>query len=430
MADISEILSSIGISPTAQGLGAITQNGFSQNLSSALNGSANTVNAANSTSSNPNVVANQSTGGAGDWNPTRYASAIASGLGMYDPKTKFLFKVSFNFDPDVIAQASSYGFNLTALSNELTFIVKQIDLPKYTFEYEDVNLYNFRTKILKQTRHEDLTFVMFDDVGNRAIGLINAYIQILVPISRSIPTASLPLGDHGFAFATSYHDLDTSMRGTLGTSDSSKATGIFTTITVTQYYLNRDNKGSLTDAILANTHTFSNPRLTHCEIADQDHEQGSTPNLVSCGFDFDTVNIETGSLGVNETGVPELGTGDILSGASSASTAPSTNQAGGNFGSGNRSAVSSSGSSVGSANVQNLIGQATSGISPGGALGAVNGPLSAYGTAAAKTLSSQSRGIAQGIALPTSPILSDNTVSPSQVSDLSSQIGSSSGMIA
>lgn len=93
----------------------------------------------------------------GTWSETYYAAALAR-ASQDTPRLKFLFKVTFRFDPDVLIYLGSLiGRDPSTLQRELTFTIRSIDKPKFDFEYEEVNMYNFRTKVLKRVTHRDTT---------------------------------------------------------------------------------------------------------------------------------------------------------------------------------------------------------------------------------------------------------------------------------
>ena len=118
----------------------------------------------------------------GSFYASSYAHALA-GATSYRPKLKFLFKVEFIFTQQAKdAFPSIFGH---AGSNDFTFMVRSVDRPKIDFEYEDdVNMYNFRTKVLKKIRHRELTVTFMDDTGNRVLNFFRALMMMQSPITR------------------------------------------------------------------------------------------------------------------------------------------------------------------------------------------------------------------------------------------------------
>jgi hypothetical protein len=92
---------------------------------------------------------------------TSYAASIADS--QFRPKLKFLFRVEFLFKPEVVKM---FGQETAAWAKNFAFLIRSVDRPKVDFEYDDVNMYNFRIKVLKSIKHRALTMTLMDDVGN------------------------------------------------------------------------------------------------------------------------------------------------------------------------------------------------------------------------------------------------------------------------
>lgn len=427
MSDISGSLPLIGVSLEAQALskfGAAVQNQSGDSLAGKFaNGVIGNVAKQilyGTTQNQPHT-----------WQPTPYAGAIASGSGGYDPKSKFLFKVTFNFMPAVATQACTIlGIaNDGSLASQLTFVVKQIDMPKYTFEYEEMNMYNFRTKFLRAIKHEELNFQLYDSTGNQALKFINAYLQILVPASRQHYATNYALENNAMAFTDlPSKGLNTAMRGSLG--EKGDQTNILSSMIIDQYYLSRDHANMLqgpniVNAIKVNSYEFTNPRLTRFEIGDQDHEKGTEPSMVTCSLDFDSMHMVLGQKGTDRvSNSPFLANGDLLAtphGGFGSTIGPGNN--GNPF-------VNMIAGAVGKQVTQtlnSLLSKKGIGGNPGGAL-LVSGISGALGTNAARTLSSIGNGnsVASNIALPNYPHVSDNSNGSNEVL-LSSSSTSSTG---
>jgi hypothetical protein len=257
----------------------------------------------------------------GVWDPTPYADAFASGAGGFDPKTKFLFKIKIEFDQRAAQMAASYGIGVdlnSLLRDELSFVISDITLPKVDFEYQDVNMYNFRTQVLTRIKNGSLDLNLHDDIGNRAITFMNAYLALLKPITRRVPGDGMVLEDHGFAFSKVYSGLDTSYRGALpygvggNTPDSSR---ILSRITIEQYYVERGKTTPTASATKINSFIFTNPRVTRFDATNLDHSMGSESNKISVSFTYDSLHIDIGKVASAANGTPVFPGGkDLLSG--------------------------------------------------------------------------------------------------------------------
>jgi hypothetical protein len=122
----------------------------------------------------------------GVWHPTRYAAALVKPDQVdFNPKLKFLFKVSFKFDPAMLEAATALGYDVRRLQENVTYTVVRVDRPKWDFTYEEVNMYNYKTKVLKEIKHREVGFTMYDDVGNNVLSFINLYRKLMSPIARN-----------------------------------------------------------------------------------------------------------------------------------------------------------------------------------------------------------------------------------------------------
>ncbi|WP_407305447.1 hypothetical protein [Acinetobacter sp.] len=241
---------------------------------------------------------------AGNFYSSTYAAALAGGT-SFRPKMKFLFKVEFVFTPE--AQAQFPAVFRGAAAQDFTFMVKSVDRPKIDFEYEDdINMYNFRTKVLKKIRHRELTITFIDDTGNHVLNFFRTLMMIHSPITRrqmlrelgsyeqriGAPDANSAAMGNGMAFTdvTEPNNKDTAIRGTINSSVGN----IIQTIRVKQMYV--DSGAPLAQAAKEVIFDFINARLVSFDLDDLSHES-SDVNNVTMQFDYDWMEIvDVGSL--------------------------------------------------------------------------------------------------------------------------------------
>lgn len=234
----------------------------------------------------------------GTWDATSYAAALAGG--SYRPKLKFLFKVQFVFTEAAKALYPSLG---AAGANDFTFMIKTVDRPKIDFEYEeDVNMYNFRTKVLKKIRHRDLTVVFMDDVGNRVIDFFRVLMMIHSPITRA-----QTLRDGSLDYATESRRLTSSSGMSFdGKGDDSAHRAVVNSqfgnsieaIRVQQIFVNPT--APLENASQMVSFDFVNPRIVSFDLDELTHD-ASDPNLLTMVFDYDWMEIvKVGALGTDK----------------------------------------------------------------------------------------------------------------------------------
>jgi hypothetical protein len=364
-----------------------------------------------------------------EWTSTQYAAAIASGAGGFDPKLKFLFKVVFKLNPGIIDElTTTFGItNINQFTSDLTFVVKSIELPKYRFDYEEVNYYNFRTQILKRIMHEDLDFTMYDSTGNQALNFLNAYLQLLMPSSRQPFTTNFSLWDHGFAFSPSpTQGIDSGARTELG--NNGNQINIFDQIIIDQYYLSRDPSANLRgpniiQAVKANSFIFTNPKLTHFSLGEQDSEEGNQPQMIRCGITYDTLYMKTGQSGVVVNNSGPVMAQDILAGNSQASYSNASNIIGGGGTNVNPflNTIGGVAATIASRSVGQYIARnANIGNFPGSGF-LTNVAAGSLGEAVSNTIRNIGS-LSPNIVTPQVPVLSDNSESPTQAAGLTSQI--------
>ena len=75
------------------------------------------------------------------------------------PKTKFLYYVVFNINPDAVAGTSFQDQNRL----EINYLVKKTDLPKYTLNNEELNQYNRKTRSYTKITYEPINLSFHDD---------------------------------------------------------------------------------------------------------------------------------------------------------------------------------------------------------------------------------------------------------------------------
>lgn len=231
---------------------------------------------------------------------TSYAAALSGGTD-FRPKMKFLFKIEFVFSPQAIEEFPEILGG--SKSQDFTFLVKAVDRPKIDFEYEDdVNMYNFRTKVLKRIKHRELTITFLDDTGNRVINMFRALMMIHSPITRRqimregstvAPSNTSVLMSNGMVFATDPAEasqLDNAHRATVNSAFGQ----VIDAIRVKQMYV--DSGASPNNASREIIYDFLNARIVSFDLDDLSYEL-SEPSIITMQFDYDWMEIvDVGAL--------------------------------------------------------------------------------------------------------------------------------------
>lgn len=108
--------------------------------------------------------------------PTPYADYFAHYM---PPKYPFLFFVTVKVRPDFAGVFNPHT------NGEMHWFIKQIDRPNIRYEYEDLNMYNFRTKTLKHIMYEPITMTLYDDMKDAGHTFWNTYLRLTSPISAN-----------------------------------------------------------------------------------------------------------------------------------------------------------------------------------------------------------------------------------------------------
>lgn len=223
----------------------------------------------------------------GSWYSTSYAHSLANS--QYRPKLKFLFRVEFLFKPEVLA---AFGQTAQKWKDNFPFMIKSVDRPKVDFEYEEINQYNFRTKVLKQIKHRELTMTFYDDVGNNVHEFFRFMMMVHSPITRRSVNASHDIAQaygayssgNGMLFSENLGNVnDFAHRGVV----NSDLGNIIQAIKITQFYVQPGkSQRDLDDGAKEVCWFFVNPRIVSFDLDDVNHEV-SDPNLFTLQFDYD-----------------------------------------------------------------------------------------------------------------------------------------------
>lgn len=236
------------------------------------------------------------------WDATSYAAHLAGGTD-YRPKLKFLFKVEFIFNAEALKMINKIDPLFVQKSKECTFMIKSVDRPKIDFEYEEeVNMYNFRTKVLKKVRHRDLTVVFMDDTGNRVFDFFRILMMIHSPITtRQLsrdgtmkqPNASSLSFGSGMAFTGM--ENDNAHRQVV----NSEFGNSIEAIRVKQIFIDPSPTEGVETMLKMVSFDFMNPRIVSFDLDDLSHESNDVV-LMTMVFDYDWMEmVKIGSLGAN-----------------------------------------------------------------------------------------------------------------------------------
>jgi len=201
------------------------------------------------------------------------AKPWATALIRYAPKYKFMFVVQFTFKDEYK--------DWDKPANHMAFVVKTSTRPNVNIEHEEINMYNFWTRVAKRTVYEPITMRFLDDQKNSTHFLMNNYIKALSPIART----RTKFDGAGMSNHEYFED-----RGMSNGSDKSASltklkgdnTSIFDEIRVFHIY----DYGRY-----MSVSTYVNPKIMHINFDELDMAEGAVGNEIEIQFAYDAVNI-------------------------------------------------------------------------------------------------------------------------------------------
>lgn len=200
------------------------------------------------------------------WQSSKYSEDLIK----YAPKSRFIFKVKFVFNAPY-----------TDTNTEFSFVVRNIDRPTVNFEYDEVNMYNFRTKVLRSVVHEPLNMVFHDDIQNKVLEFFDFYRTTYSPVSNlSVDEISrMDMENYGMSFEDPAGDGNYSASsGVLKNNQKN----LLRYIELSQVYAHGSR---------VNKFFFINPKITTFDFDNVDHEN-SDGNAMTVSFSYDALHIE------------------------------------------------------------------------------------------------------------------------------------------
>ena len=237
-------------------------------------------------------------GVAGSMESVHYADDLVN----HHPKFKFLFKVGF------------YGF---PGGKDYYYYVHRCDKPKVKFNHQDVNYYNFRTRVLTSVSYEPLQISFLDEVGDSVFTFFKAYIE------ASSGTGQGNYGiDKGWGTASSSIPYKNAYSMNMGQK-----------IIMEQVFIDPAHG----QGAKSNRFVFINPRIESFDLDDLSHEDSSTGSMANITFSYDAIEMHT----QHDTTIYSWGVTDLFkAGGTSAPESNASNVNGNSMSSGTASSAS------------------------------------------------------------------------------------------
>jgi hypothetical protein len=234
------------------------------------------------------------------------------------PKLKFNYTVSFNFRNDAAAPYLKSNGDVR-MSTPMTFAVKQASRPNPTVVYQDVNFYNYRSKVATKVDYGTMNVTMFDDVANHAHDIFETYIKSISPIanvSKNMATRERLESDG--ALNTGFGQTDGSGAnvrggtGSLGPLLGGQESGIISDITIRHWFFSQMVKRLDGDTVASQDlgsdaggasaydtaniqyveYQYINPKMVNMTLDELDMSQSDASTLMMT-FVYDSVYISS-----------------------------------------------------------------------------------------------------------------------------------------
>lgn len=191
------------------------------------------------------------------------------------PRTKFMFYVRFEIDTTVLKSQAFTNRHV----NEIGFLVRSSDLPKYTFDSVTKNQYNRKKIIYKNITYDPLTLTFLDD----SAGIINA----LWALYMGYYVADRTLPSQAFS-KTNYRKTDTGLDNFRYGFDNNRSVDFIKSISV--YTMSRRR---------FNGYTLINPKIISWQHGNVAYSAASEPLETTMTVQYESVVYSGGSVTVD-----------------------------------------------------------------------------------------------------------------------------------
>jgi hypothetical protein len=213
---------------------------------------------------------------AGDYMQLCGATPYAIDIAQRAPKFKFLFIVQIMLKPQ-------YRSNMDYAGKELAFVVKNTTRPNINVEHQEVNMYNWWTRVPTRTVYEPVTMKFYDD--NRSWGhyFYQEYLEGISPIAREggMDNHALLSVDYMQAHSMGKNSINSTSTASL-TALEGENTSIIDEIRIFHIY----NYGRF-----MNVYHFHHPKILSMNLDDLDMADSGNGSEIELQFAYDAFHI-------------------------------------------------------------------------------------------------------------------------------------------
>lgn len=190
--------------------------------------------------------------------------------GLDAPKLKFNFTISF-----VYTSMMSGAEKGNEDPYKISFGVKQCTRPSPNVIFEDINFYNFTTKVATRVDYGVMTVTLYDDGNNKAHGIFQSYMESISPLTKMTRDQASTLDRYGQSTASA-----------LGPMAEDARHGPIKSIRINHITNSRGRQV---------VYDFLNPKIQNVTLDELDMTQ-SDVNTLTFTFIYDSYNITTNTI--------------------------------------------------------------------------------------------------------------------------------------
>lgn len=178
--------------------------------------------------------------------------------------------------------------------SQVAFVIKTSTRPEFTVEYEDVNMYNFHTKVPKRVEYPPISMTFYDDNKNAAHSFYTGYMRAMSPIANiqqiAPQSGEYEISGMNYAAAPSAATFDNTSAGTSGHAASLGALlgNVNSIISEVRLYHIFDYGNAM------NVYNFYNPRIQSFKPSDLSQLETGDGTEFELEFAYDGLFIKNG----------------------------------------------------------------------------------------------------------------------------------------
>lgn len=216
----------------------------------------------------------------------------------HGPKHKFMYVVDIQISGEFQEEFRTYANENDTrqrdvdVSTMTAFLVKQTTRPSVEINYDEVNMYNFRTHVPRRATYKPMSMTLYDDNTGFVTQFYESYLKIISPISNQgdyTKNAMPPqlLEERSFAVPTVTRDENTSVasrQSTSATIGAMSLSDINIIDSITLFHIH--DHGQLVTAYM-----FYNPKIVSFNADDLTMVETGNGNELGIDFVYDAMNI-------------------------------------------------------------------------------------------------------------------------------------------